>query len=796
MLARKEPVTTLDRIQHALAIADASNAFASRRTVGVDDLHLDVDAVGSIPLPLSPSLARKLSKVAHAARYGLREQTLLDSRVRDTWEIDAGNVRIDGKRWQRTIGSELEHVAKNLGLPAGVKLRAELHNLLLYGPGQFFAPHQDSEKADGMIGSLVVLLPSDSKGGALVIEHHDQKLSVRGSSEQLVFVAFYADCRHQVRPVTAGYRAALTYNLFYESERLASRAPTGESIETLVDLVRTHFSTPRPAWGSRPSTGAPERLVYLLDHEYTQKGLAWTQLKSGDAVRAALLRQVAERLDCEIVLALADVHEVWSCEDNWDDGYGYGRRRRRWYDADDGGDDEKSDSEDYKLIELCDSDIELRHWVAPSGKRTQSISDEVLGDEVCYTKPSADLAPFKSEHEGYTGNAGNTVDRWYHRAAVLMWPRARTFAIRARAAPAWAIREITKTLARGATERATKDIGEMLPFWKVVARREQDAAFVDPILRAAVEIDDANLAAALLEPIEIEHLVPRLKTRLVELLARYGLSWCERMFELWTLYEARAYEHEPRAKWISALPELCAPLCRAGKDGIALARRLQTLQWKWLEQQLRRLCDNPPSSHVLRAIERSSPAIVGILALAGLTSDRDLQPKICEFLQGDGFPIEAAVAVVRAGVARRDAKALGLRPLHEYCTRVLSGLVGAPPRTADDWSITAPLRCKCELCTRLGRFLRDAKEQLLEWPLAKERRRHVHEVIKSHELPMTHVTRHVGSPHTLVLTKTKALFTRDARKRDLWTHDLAWLRKIAKTFAGQQRKTAISRSFR
>ena len=63
-----------------------------------------------------------------------------------------------------------------------------------------------------LIGSLVVLLPSDAKGGALVIEHHDEKVNCRGSSDQLVLVAFYADCRHEVRPVTSGYRAALTFS--------------------------------------------------------------------------------------------------------------------------------------------------------------------------------------------------------------------------------------------------------------------------------------------------------------------------------------------------------------------------------------------------------------------------------------------------------------------------------------------------------------------------------------------------------------------------------------------------------
>src|SRR5262249_18618919 len=181
-------------------------------------------------------------------------------------------------------------------------------------------------------------------------------------------------------------------------------------LDALVDLVRVYFVTPRPARGPHwPSEGPPERLVYLLDHEYTQKGLAWNRLKNGDAVRAALMREIANRLDCEIVLALADVHESWSCEDDWgDDDFGYERRRRRWryddyddYDEeeDEGEDEDDEDTvgdrehvggEDHTLIELFDSSIELRHCLAPSGKRVQAISDEVLDDEVCYTKASVE----------------------------------------------------------------------------------------------------------------------------------------------------------------------------------------------------------------------------------------------------------------------------------------------------------------------------------------------------------------------------------------------------------------------
>jgi len=153
-------VPLIRRIQQVLASAGAPGTFATRHTAGIKDIYFDVVGVGAVPLPLSHGIAQKLCDVARPARYGLREKTLLDPRVRDTWEIRKRQIKLDTRHFQRTLDPKLDLIARDLGLPDGAKLRAELHNLLVYGPGQFFAPHQDSEKADGMIGSLVVLLPS------------------------------------------------------------------------------------------------------------------------------------------------------------------------------------------------------------------------------------------------------------------------------------------------------------------------------------------------------------------------------------------------------------------------------------------------------------------------------------------------------------------------------------------------------------------------------------------------------------------------------------------------------------
>ena len=82
----------------------------------------------------------------------------------------------------------------------------------------------------------------------------------------------------------------------------------------------------------------------------------------------------------------------------------------------------------------------------------------------------------------------------------------------------------------------------------------------------------------------------------------------------------------------------------------------------------------------------------------------------------------------------------------------------------------------------LAGFLRDAARRQFDWPLAKDQRGHIHVIIDSYDLPISHVTRRVGRPFTLVLTKTEALFQREAAERARWDRDLQWLTTVASAF--------------
>ncbi len=67
----------------------------------------------------------------------------------------------------------------------------------------------------------------------------------------------------------------------------------------------------------------------------------------------------------------------------------------------------------------------------------------------------------------------------------------------------------------------------------------------------------------------------------------------------------------------------------------------------------------------------------------------------------------------------------------------------------------------------LSRFLSDPAQQVGRFPLRKDRRQHLHQQIDRHRLDLTHVTERVGSPQTLVCTKTQASYERRQKQYEV-----------------------------
>src|SRR5271154_7491234 len=123
----------LSEISRQLGQIGGSGKFATRFTAPVGDLHLEVRGVGRVRFPVTPTTARRLCGVARPALHGFKAETRFDPRVRDTWEV--AKSRIDQSRWTETLVTQVDRIRRDLGLPDGYQLKAQLHNMLVYGPG-------------------------------------------------------------------------------------------------------------------------------------------------------------------------------------------------------------------------------------------------------------------------------------------------------------------------------------------------------------------------------------------------------------------------------------------------------------------------------------------------------------------------------------------------------------------------------------------------------------------------------------------------------------------------------------
>ncbi len=758
----------LEKITRVLEQFDARGSFSAKETTDAEDLHIEINSIGRLNFPLKPGVVKKMIKLAKPATFGWRDKTCLDSEVRNVWKIPKSRVRIDKRRWNKTLNPAVGKLKGELGLPEQSRLRADLHDVLIYAPGQFFQPHQDSEKCDGMVATLVVVLPSPHKGGGLIIDHQGEKKryqSSRAAADKLAFFAFYADCQHEVRPVTEGYRVALIYNLILKQGGEKITPPSAAQPQQLLTEVLGSYFTASPT--EDDSRESARKIVYLLDHQYTPKGLSWKVLKNIDQLRSSALSEAAATLDLEIYLALADIQEIWDCEIDESWGYGSRRRYRDYYDDDDleGNSDDEANAE---LLELIDDSTIIKYWRDAAGKAVGLPEWCAYGREVCWTKATDEFNPFESEYEGWMGNWGNTMERWYHRAAIILWRREDRYVALLEIAPEIMIRELLQLAEKKKTQQQAQEIvRRLLPNWSGSNNSRIESSSFSPILRLALKLDDPDLANGFLLPLSIDALHPKSVQAMIRLQAAYGTPWLIDVIKGWLetpVYEAWGNligKLSPIIKrWVAHAPDEHGELSHW-----LLAHQLSVLKQKHLYQAQA----DAPVSHL-----KDSPAriaeVTDLLSASLLSFDNAIFHETIDHLitNVSGYLIFDLVEIARfvkqqshqAGASGREcARFL------EFVRGELTKVLDSPPRKTGDWSILETGRCDCADCKVLEAFLQSSCLESKVWPLAKRRRQHIHQMIDAIGIPVIHRTERTGSPHKLHLTKTKQLFLQDQAQR-------------------------------
>jgi hypothetical protein len=810
-----------EKLLAALDKIDRPDQFCSQGSLPAILPGLNVKGLGSIALPLTAAQAEDLKGCSRQAPYGKGTQTLVDEKVRRVWEIDADKVTFANSEWTKVLDQATNSIQAELGIEE-LALTAHLYKLLVYEKGSFFLPHRDGEKLDRMVATLVIVLPSAHEGGELVIRHDGQEVVIPFGGQEnqfhIQYAAFYADCEHEVRRVKSGFRLALTYNLTLARSKKTITAPTtAKHVDEIAKLLPRWYQSLVPKQDDVTSTSSsetsPSKLVVLLDHKYTKVGLSFDALKGIDRARAIILQQAAEKTGGDAFLALVTHWVAGSADPSCEVGYGYqsGRSRYGYNSYEDEDEDEECDDMDddddepaessHVMDEIMDQSLQAAEFVDARGNRLAFGEIPVAESEIVSADEITDRNPDKEDFEGYTGNAGMTLERWYHRAAVIIWPRHSRLNILCEAGGDTAVGGLQMMLTQ-ANEAKTADRGPRLdecrqfaaliikkshqerswkhwqardeaPFLKVLLKLEDVdlvRQWTDDVLGNDVLVDPGNLVGDLCSKFGWS----TYRKSLVDVFRKTSNNTLPQNVKILNDFALRNDQDEERKQLCTALGhELVAGLDRWDNS------RPTSNYWEHLTVEVSKIL---PLLIQAFAIE-DDPALLGLLL-----SQINKYPK--------RYDIDATQIPVFLGLQSwlKNSVKKAVPPLRQWLEQiqqVLQTRESNPPQAPKDYRRASAIDCKCPECKKMAQFLGDPGVETLTFPLVAERRSHLEEKIRSNELDIEHHTLTRGRPYSLVMKKTQksyqrllATYQQDCEHLKKIESLLAWQAELAKQDKG------------
>jgi hypothetical protein len=413
--------------------------------------HITIQNVGRIGLPILD--VDKLMNVATKAPYGKRDQTIYDDTIRTAYQIDASQIAIgNDEKWKTFFNEQIvQHCCFQLGISkeryVASNIQANLYKMLIYETNGHFKPHRDTEKEVGMFGTMILQLPTSDgfTGGLLTVQHDGMTKTVdmtNGSDNEFQVVSFYADCEHQLHPITSGHRVCLVYNLVATPLEETNKSIPSQAINDETEMkLRSIFDE----WTTKAKKTT--KIGYQLEHSYTYQSIGFNSLKGRDEIVLATLRNAknsnGEKL-FYVAILLMEYHRVMDYmhdeseykmkpfkmieenvdgsiketnvekNGNWDMEC---HSEKGWWVVNDAfikhgdilTDDVEDDNDDE---DLYDEDL-----------REKGIIEDDDGNDIPLWKQMyLTTNEYRFKEHGYNGNDGGHQETWYYSAAIIIAP--------------------------------------------------------------------------------------------------------------------------------------------------------------------------------------------------------------------------------------------------------------------------------------------------------------------------------------------------------------------------------------
>jgi hypothetical protein len=562
-------------------------------------------------------------------------------------------------------------------------------------------------------------------------------------------------------------------------------------------------------------------------------------LKGTDRAKANVLFAAAGRSGFDASISLVTHWQNGSAEPSG--GYGYGGRGyRRGYE--DYGDD--FDDGDHEMGEVFDESLSAERFSGADGTPLAFGRIPLEESEIVSEDPLAEGEPDEEDFEGYTGNAGMTLERWYHRAAVMLWPEESRFDVLCEAGMKAAVGGLEQMVKqwKGATGSEAAAIkGRCVEFAdRIIAHwpeqefdsgsRGSGYAYGEPddfdgdydtgsedehddtddvafyqidgdqtgdektgtskvsLLSLLAGLDDSSLVARWISKVLAKDATVDPGKELLAICRRHG--WLTFQDDLLLLFESSTNETIERNARLLADWSLCRDRsAERGRLCAILAQCIMAALERWIER---------PEKHDWRAkkVDRSALLLTlskTIIALGDMELFERLTTSLCDQPKRFDLTTVQIPALLHMNTWLERYLKQPCEPLHRWLRGVVEELesrVSHPPQAPADWRREAATGCSCADCRQLSQFLRDPSKETLRLPLAKERRQHLHQVIDRKGLDTTHVTERSGRPFTLVCTKTSATYDRALKAHQVDLDHLAAMRKLHNRLDRLQKRQA------
>jgi len=421
------------------------------------------------------------------------------------------------------------------------------------------------------------------------------------------------------------------------------------------------------------------------------------------------------------------------------DSYGYGRRGRRGRYADYDEDVDESDFEEYDVSE---EQVYAHAFVGADGTKIDVKKLDLDADDLLAKIPLVDGPGREYSISEATGNEGATKDLWYHRGAVIMWPKEREWELVAHMDVDYGIHVLKSAMQDQSTLEDE--------------RRRQLIQLANHIVETLPSYRSDDISAALLQLEDIEllkkFLLRQTHAYAIEIDPNLVIKAAERFG--WKPF-AQAIESRLTAQnslqWLDALAQTGQSISEEGQD---VMRKWVTSRWRQSLTSAMQPVGEPTLPSTARARHRYSYEMARfsteksakqheIIYLARLTSCLNMGAVASQIIEHLADPPEETFLTETYGPAIISAlESLKTKAHHETIAQQFASAVRqclqarypSPPEPPQDWSREEHLDCDCEFCAEVNAFLpkRDIDSMRLDQTLKRNLLHVESEVEKSH----------------------------------------------------------------